>query len=103
MIRALAVMMGAVATLLPPQTPDIHFVPTPSAVVDAMLQLAHVTSSDVVCDLGSGDGRIVIAAATQYGARGIGVELDGKLVKQARDRARKAGVADKVTFVQGDL
>jgi SAM-dependent methyltransferase len=85
------------------QTPDIHFVPTPSAVVDAMLMFAGVTSSDVVYDLGSGDGRIVIAAAQKYGARAVGVELDGDLVRKARERARKAGVEDKVSFEQGDL
>jgi len=85
------------------QTPDIHFVPTPSAVVDAMLRFAGVTPQDVVYDLGSGDGRIVIAAAQKYGARAVGVELDRELVQKARERARKAGVDDKVTFVQGDL
>src|ERR1700730_7629928 len=86
-----------------PQTPDIHFVPTPSDVIDAMLTLAHVTADDVVYDLGSGDGRIVIAAAEQLGARGVGVEIDPRLVKVANDRARKRGVADKVRFVQGNL
>ena len=82
---------------------DIHYVPTPTAVVEAMLRIARVTSTDVVYDLGSGDGRIVIEAARTYGARGVGVELHPELVKQAREGARKAGVADKVTFVQADL
>jgi len=68
-----------------------------------MLMLAGVTPQDVVFDLGSGDGRIVITAAQKYGARGVGVELDRKLVEEARDHARKAGVEDKVTFLQGDL
>jgi ribosomal protein L11 methylase PrmA len=68
-----------------------------------MLSLAHVTAADVVYDLGSGDGRIVIAAAQKFGARGVGIELDPTLVKTATDRARKAGVADKVTFRQEDL
>jgi len=85
------------------QTPDIHYVPTLDPVVDLMLQTAAVTSSDVVYDLGSGDGRIVIAAAKKYGARGVGVELDPDLIKQATKNAQKAGVADKVTFIQGDL
>ena len=84
-------------------TPDIHYVPTSGGVTDAMLKLAHVTSTDVVYDLGSGDGRIVIAAAKKYGARGVGVELDPDLIKTATRNARKAGVADKVTFVQADL
>ena len=82
---------------------DIHYVPTPDAVVDAMLTLARVTPADVVYDLGSGDGRIPIEAARKYGARGVGVELDAALVQQARENAMAAGVADKVTFVQADL
>jgi SAM-dependent methyltransferase len=84
-------------------TPDIHYVPTSGGVTDAMLKLAKVTPSDVVYDLGSGDGRIVIAAAKKYGARGVGIELDPELIKTATKNARKAGVADKVTFIQADL
>jgi SAM-dependent methyltransferase len=82
---------------------DIHYVPTSTEAVETMLKMAKVTGSDVVYDLGSGDGRIPIAAARLYGARGIGVELDPKLVRLANDNARDAGVADKVTFVQADL
>jgi cyclopropane fatty-acyl-phospholipid synthase-like methyltransferase len=89
--------------LLAPQTPDIHFVPTSAGVIDAMLSLAQVTSADVVYDLGSGEGDIVIRAAQKYGAQGVGVELDPRLVSRAKERARKRGVADKVTFIQGDL
>jgi tRNA G10 N-methylase Trm11 len=84
-------------------TPDIHYVPTSAGVADAMLKLARVTANDVVYDLGSGDGRIVIAAAKKYGARGVGIELDGELIKQATKNAQKAGVSDKVTFLRGDL
>jgi precorrin-6B methylase 2 len=84
-------------------TPDIHYVPTPTNVVDVMLARAHVTSDDVVYDLGSGDGRIVVTAAKKYGARGVGVELDSKLIAEARENARKAGVGDRVRFIQGDL
>jgi SAM-dependent methyltransferase len=83
--------------------PDIHFVPTPTTVVDAMLKLARVAAADVIYDLGSGDGRIVITAAQKYGARGIGVEIDPALVKEATKKAQKAGVADHVTFLQADL
>ncbi len=86
-----------------PRTPDVHFVPTPTAVVDAMLNLANVTANDVVYDLGSGDGRIVIAAAQKFGARGVGIELDRQLVNEANKNARKAGVADKVKFLSVDL
>jgi len=85
------------------QTPDVHYVPTQDAVVHAMLDAAQVTPADVVYDLGSGDGRIVIEAARKYGARGVGVELDESLNKKARNTAAKAGVADKVTFVQADF
>ena len=90
--------MGALA-----QTPDIHYIPTRDAIVKAMLELARVTPGDVVYDLGSGDGRIVIEAAKTHGARGVGVELDADLIRQSVKNAHKAGVADKVTFVQGDL
>lgn len=82
---------------------DAPYVPTTSAVVDTMLQVAGVSSDDVVYDLGSGDGRIPIAAAKKYGARGVGIEIDSALVAKARARARAAGVADKVRFRQGDL
>jgi len=87
------------------QTPgaDIHYVPTPDSVVAAMLDLAGVTATDVVYDLGSGDGRIVIEAAKKYGARGVGIELDPELNKRAEKNAKKAGVADKVMFVRADF
>jgi SAM-dependent methyltransferase len=87
----------------PARTPDIHFVPTRQAIVDAMLRLAHVGPDDVVYDLGSGDGRIVIIAAEKYGARGVGIELVPRLVEMSRDLAREAEVADRVRFVEGDL
>ena len=87
----------------PARTPDIQFVPTRQAIVDAMLRLAHVGPEDVVYDLGSGDGRIVIIAAEKYGARGVGIELVPRLVQMSRELARDGGVADRVTFVEGDL
>jgi len=83
--------------------PDVIYVPTPAPVVDAMLELAQVTRTDVVYDLGSGDGRIVIAAAQKYGARGVGFEIDPALVKKARENAAAAGVASQVRFVTQDL
>lgn len=86
-----------------PPEPDVLFIPTPQPVVDAMLELAGVTSADVVYDLGSGDGRIVIAAAKKYGARGVGVEIDPALVAQATANAAAAGVADRVRFVNGNI
>jgi protein-L-isoaspartate O-methyltransferase len=79
--------------------PDVIYVPTPQMVVDAMLDVAGVKGSDIVYDLGSGDGRIVITAARKYGARGVGIEIDPALVKRATDNAVKAGVSDRVRFV----
>jgi len=83
--------------------PDVRYVPSPDSVVDAMLALAHVTAGDVVYDLGSGDGRIPIAAAKQYGAFGVGIEIDAKLNREAADNAKRAGVSDRVRFVTQDL
>jgi SAM-dependent methyltransferase len=87
----------------PARTPDIQFVPTRQAIVDAMLRLAQVGPDDVVYDLGSGDGRIVIIAAEKYGARGVGIELVPRLVEMSRALAREGAVADRVTFIEGDL
>jgi cyclopropane fatty-acyl-phospholipid synthase-like methyltransferase len=87
----------------PAPTPDIHFTPTRHAVVEAMLQLAEVSARDVVYDLGSGDGRIPIIAAQKYGARGVGIEIDARLVEQSRQTAREAGVETRVEFIHGDL
>ena len=81
----------------------VPFVTTPGEVVERMLELAGTRADDLVADLGSGDGRIVIAAARKYGARGLGIELDAKLVDLSRENARRAGVADRVTFIQGDV
>jgi ubiquinone/menaquinone biosynthesis C-methylase UbiE len=83
--------------------PDVIFLPTDDAVVDAMLKLAHVSKDDVVYDLGSGDGKIVIAAAKQYGARGVGIDIDPQRIAEANANAKAAGVTGKVTFVLGDI
>ena len=79
------------------------FVTTPEEVVERMLRLAGTRADDVVMDLGSGDGRIVIIAAQKFGARGIGVELDERLVQVSRENARRAGMAERATFEQGDV
>lgn len=86
-----------------PREPDVIFVATPPAVVQAMLEVANVTAKDLVLDLGSGDGRIAIAAASGFGARGLGIEIDAQLIDQARENARRAGVEDRVEFLQQDL
>jgi hypothetical protein len=85
------------------QVSDVPFVPTPPKVVDVMLGIAKVGPSDYVIDLGSGDGRIVIAAAKKYGARGLGVDIDGALVDTARREAQRQGVSDKVEFANRNL
>jgi protein-L-isoaspartate O-methyltransferase len=79
------------------------FITTPDDVVERMLQLAQTRPGDLVVDLGSGDGRIVIAAAQKFGARGLGIELDAGLVEKSRANAARAGVAGRVSFVQGDV
>ena len=82
---------------------DTPYVQTPQNVVDKMLEVAHVTASDFVIDLGSGDGRMVITAAKRYGARGFGVDLDKRLVALSNRRAAQAGVADRAKFYAQDL
>lgn len=103
MLRAAALAVVTAAALQQQRAPDIFFVPTWQPVVYQMLELAGVGKNDVVYDLGSGDGRIVIIAAQKYGARGVGIELDPKLVEISKQVAREADVADRATFVQGDL
>src|SRR5688572_7420471 len=79
------------------------FITTPPEVVERMLQMAGTRPGDLVIDLGSGDGRIVIAAAQKFGARGLGIELDAALVAKSRENARSARLGEKVSFVQGDV
>ena len=79
------------------------YVTTPRPLVDSMLSMAEVGPDDVVYDLGSGDGRIPIRAATKYGARGVGIEIKPELVETARTNAAAAGVADRVTFRRADF
>lgn len=82
-----------------PDAPNLApFVPTPEEVVDRMLTFAHVGKNDVVYDLGCGDGRIVIAAAKKYGARGVGVDIDPQRIAESVANAKAAGVSDRVTF-----
>src|SRR5215471_3451885 len=100
-VVALIVIAGW--TVSQSREPDVPYVPTPQAVVDAMLDVAQVKSTDIVYDLGSGDGRIVIAAAKKYGARGVGIEINPALVKKAKDNAAAAGVSNRVRFLAQDL
>jgi hypothetical protein len=79
------------------------YLPSTTVAVDEMLRIANVGPNDLVADLGSGDGRVVISAARDYGARGLGIELDPKLVAESQANARAAGVESLVTFRQGDV
>ena len=85
------------------RVPDVHFEPTPWDVVEAMLNKAGVNQDDVVYDLGCGDGRFVILAAKKFGARGVGVDIDPVRIKESKENAQKAKVADRTTFIEGDL
>jgi precorrin-6B methylase 2 len=103
LIASLGAYAVAQQTSAPLREPDVIFVPTPPDVVDAMLDLANVTSNDVVYDLGCGDGIIVATAAKTRGARAVGVDIDAQRVKEANERVEREGVADKVRIVHGDL
>lgn len=83
--------------------PDVIFVPTPPEVVDAMLKVAGVGPDDVLYDLGSGDGRIPVAAATRFGTRGVGIDIDPARIAEANANAKAAQVTDTVSFIRGDL
>jgi SAM-dependent methyltransferase len=82
---------------------DVMWLPTPDAMVVRMLQAAKTTRDDIVYDLGAGDGRIPIAAAKEFGAKAVGIEYDKDLAALARRNAERAGVAEKVTIIQGDI
>jgi SAM-dependent methyltransferase len=98
-----AVLLLACFTVNAQEERPTPFVTTPEDVVEGMLRLAGTKAEDFVIDLGSGDGRIVIAAAQRFGARGLGIELDPRLVEKSREAARAAGVADKTAFQVGDV
>ncbi|MXO69115.1 methyltransferase domain-containing protein [Altererythrobacter marinus] len=101
-VAALLAVAAAVLAGCGPRV-DIHYVPTPEPVVDAMLDMAAIEEGDVLYDLGSGDGRIPIAAARQFGVRAVGIEIDPRLVREARANAKAAGVAHLVEFREADL
>jgi ribosomal protein L11 methylase PrmA len=105
LVAAAAAPVAAQTPATQPQlrTPDVIFVPTPQEVVDAMLEVAKVTKTDVVYDLGSGDGRIPVTAAKKYGARAVGIDIDPQRIKEANANAQKEAVTDKVKFLNQDL
>jgi SAM-dependent methyltransferase len=102
-LLALLLWLGWRQVTPPERLGDVPYVPTRAAVVDRMLELAEVDGDDLVFDLGSGDGRIVIRAAQRFGARARGYELDPLLVRASRASAVRAGVEDRVEFIAGDL
>lgn len=101
-VLIVALAAGALAQNAKKQ-PDVPYVPTTEPAVQEMLKLAGVSKSDVVYDLGCGDGRIVIAAAKQYGARGVGIDINPERISEAKENAKKAGVEHLVKFIEQDL
>jgi hypothetical protein len=106
-VTATALLFGAAAGAQSPTTDqkplDVPYVPTHESLVDEMLAMAKVGKNDVLYDLGSGDGRIVITAAKRFGTQGVGYDLDPERISEARENARRAGVTDRVRFEQQDI
>ncbi len=95
--------LAAAQTAQPRREKDVPYVPTTPEAVQAMLKLADVKKTDIVYDLGCGDGRIVIAAARTYGAHGVGIDIDPVRIQEARANAKKEGVENLVRFEENDL
>jgi SAM-dependent methyltransferase len=95
--------LAVAQTSQPKRDPDVPYVPTTEEAVKAMLKLADVKQSDIVFDLGCGDGRIVIAAAKEYGAHGVGIDINPERIAEAKANAKKAGVENLVHFEENDL
>jgi SAM-dependent methyltransferase len=109
-LRALAlVTVGALSLMAQnaaapkPRDPDVPYVPTTPEAVEAMLKLGDVKKTDVLYDLGCGDGRIVVTAAKNFGTRGVGIDIDPQRIKEAKENAKRNGVEHLVRFEQGDL
>lgn len=104
-VSGIALVAGAQPIPGPAPQPnlDVPYVPTSAAVVEAMLKLAGVKNGDMVYDLGCGDGRIVIAAAKNFGARGVGVDINPDRIREANENARTAGVQNRVRFLERDM
>ena len=100
---SLALASGAAPAQEIRRTPDVIYVPTPQEVVEGMLKLARVGKDDVVYDLGCGDGRIVVTAARQFGARAVGIDIDPVRIREATENIRVAGVGERAKLIEGDL
>lgn len=103
MATSLVGLLLALALQAPSRRPDVVYVPMPDNLVTALLNMAQVTPHDVVYDLGSGDGRIPIAAARLFGARGVGIEIEPNLIRRSNEALARAGAADRVVFLNQDL
>jgi SAM-dependent methyltransferase len=99
----LSITLAAAQTPQPKRAPDVPYVPTTDEAVDAMLKLGQVKKTDILYDLGCGDGRIVIAAAKKFGAHGVGIDINPERIAEAKENARKAGVENLVRFEENDL
>jgi len=102
-ILVLFTSLTVAQTSQPKHQIDVPYVPTTEEAVKAMLKLADVKPSDMVYDLGCGDGRIVIAAAKEYGAHGVGIDINPERIAEAKENAKKAGVENLVRFEENDL
>src|SRR5580704_1838769 len=102
-VAILSITAGAGQDAPARREPDVPYVPTTEVAVEAMLKLADVKKADVVYDLGCGDGRIVIAAAKNVGARGVGIDINPARIGEAKENAKKAGVENLVRFEENDL
>ena len=102
-LALLSVSVLAAQSSKPAREPDVPYVPTTEQAVEEMLKLADVKKSDVLYDLGCGDGRIVIAAAKKYGARGVGIDINPVRIQEAKENAKRAGVEHLVRFEENDL
>jgi len=102
-LAIVSLAVAAAQTVQPRREPDVAYVPTTEGAVEAMLQLANVKKTDIVYDLGCGDGRIVIAAAKTFGAHGVGIDIDPVRINEARENAKRAGVENLVRFEVNDL
>ena len=102
-LLALLAPATARADFYPSPWVDVPFLTSGTEIVKGMLRIAKVEKTDTVYDLGCGDGRIVIAAAKIYGAKGVGIDLDPDLISQAMENAKSVGVGDRVKFIRGDL
>lgn len=103
LLAILSANVAAGQTAKPARTPDVPYVPTTEKAVQAMLKLADVKKTDVLYDLGCGDGRIVIAAAKNFGTRGVGIDINPERIREAKENAKKAGVENLVRFEENDL